>query len=138
MLLSSSTHPLLAHLLTRCASPPQNDLLKSQPGQLLLIFRTPNRCGILQTLTPSSIWVSVPPSQDPLASAPSVFITQHSSAQTVKNLPAMWEIWVQSLGWEDPLEAGMATHSRILAWGIPWTEQPGGLQSMGLQGAGLH
>ena len=50
----------------------------------------------------------------------------------------MWEIWVRSLGWEDPLEAGMATHSRILAWGIPWTEQPGGLQSMGLQGAGLH
>ena len=42
-------------------------------------------------------------------------------AQTVKNSPAMWEIWVQSLGWEDPLEEGMATHSNILTWRIPWT-----------------
>ena len=53
--------------------------------------------------------------------------------QTVKNPPALRETWVQSLGWEDPLEKGMATHSRILAWRIPWTEEPGGLQSMGLQ-----
>ena len=52
-------------------------------------------------------------------------------AQTVKNLPAMWETWVRSLDWEDPLEKGMATHSSILAWRIPWTEKPGGLQSMG-------
>ena len=51
----------------------------------------------------------------------------------VKNLPAMQETWVQSLSREDPLEEGMATHSRILAWRIPWTEEPGGLQSMGLQ-----
>ena len=54
-------------------------------------------------------------------------------AQMVKNLPAMWEAWVQSLGWEDPLEKEMATFSSILAWKIPWTEEPGGLQSMGLQ-----
>ena len=51
----------------------------------------------------------------------------------VKNLPAMWETLVQSLGWGDPLEKGMATHSSILAWRIPWTEEPGGLQSVGLQ-----
>ena len=54
----------------------------------------------------------------------------------VKNLPAMQktqETQVRSLGWEDPLEEGMATHSSILAWRIPWTEEPGGLQSMGLQ-----
>ena len=49
----------------------------------------------------------------------------------VKNLPAMQESWVRSLGWEDPLEKGMATHSGILAWRIPWTEEPGRLQSMG-------
>ena len=49
----------------------------------------------------------------------------------VKNLPAMRETWVLSLGWEDPLEKGTATHSRMLAWRIPWTEEPGGLQSMG-------
>ena len=49
----------------------------------------------------------------------------------VKNLPAVWKIWVQCLGREDPLEKGMATHSSILAWRIPWTEEPGGLQSMG-------
>ena len=48
-------------------------------------------------------------------------------AQTVKNLPAMWESQVQFLGQEDPLEKEMATHSSILAWEIPWTEEPGGL-----------
>ena len=52
-------------------------------------------------------------------------------AQTVKNLPAIWETWVWSLGREDPLEKGMATHSSIFAWRIPWVEEPGGLQSMG-------
>ena len=54
-------------------------------------------------------------------------------AQTVKRLPAMWETRVRSLGWEDPLEKEMATHSSALAWKIPWTEEPGGLQSMWLQ-----
>ena len=49
----------------------------------------------------------------------------------VKNPPAMWETWVRSLGWEDPMEEGMATHSSTLAWKIPWTEEPGRLQSMG-------
>ena len=51
--------------------------------------------------------------------------------QAVKNLPAVQETRVPSLGWEDPLEKGMATHSRFLAWRIPWTGEPGGLQSMG-------
>ena len=51
----------------------------------------------------------------------------------IKNLPAMWETWVRSLGWEDLLEKGMATHSSILAWKIPWTEESGGLHSMGSQ-----
>ena len=54
-------------------------------------------------------------------------------AQAVKNLPAMQETWIQSLGWEDPLEKGMATHSSILAWRIPWAKEPGGLQSIGSQ-----
>ena len=54
-------------------------------------------------------------------------------AETVKNLPAMQETWVQSQAPEDPLEKGMATHSSVLAWGIPWTEEPGGLQSIGSQ-----
>ena len=53
--------------------------------------------------------------------------------QMVKNLPAMWETWVRSLGQEDPLGKEMATNSSILAWKIPWTEEPGGLLSMGLQ-----
>ena len=57
-------------------------------------------------------------------------------AQRVKNLPSMQETQVQSLGWEDSLEKEMATHSSILAWRIPWTEEPGGLQSMGLQRVG--
>ena len=54
-------------------------------------------------------------------------------AQMVKNLPAMPETWVRSLGQEDPLEKEMATHSSSLAWEIPWTEEPHGLQSIGLQ-----
>ena len=57
-------------------------------------------------------------------------------AQTVKNSPAMQETWVQSLGWEDPLEKKMATHSNILAWRIPWTEEPGRLYSVGSQRVG--
>ena len=57
-------------------------------------------------------------------------------AQRLKHLPAMQETLVQSLGQEDPLEKGMATHSSILAWRIPWTEVPGGLQSMGFQRVG--
>ena len=57
-------------------------------------------------------------------------------AQMVRNLPAMQKTWVQSLGQEDPLEKGMATHSSIVACRIPWTEEPGGLQSMGLQRVG--
>ena len=59
-----------------------------------------------------------------------------SLTQTVKNLPAMQETWVRSLGQDDPLEKGMATHSSILAWRITWTEETGGLQSMGPQRVG--
>ena len=54
-------------------------------------------------------------------------------AQMVKSLPTIWETWVQSLGQEDPLEKEMATHSSILVWKTPWMEEPGKLQSMGLQ-----
>ena len=57
-------------------------------------------------------------------------------AWMVTNLPAIQETWVRSLGWEDPLEKEMATHSSILAWKIPWTEKPGRLQSMGSQRVG--
>ena len=59
-------------------------------------------------------------------------------AQMVKSLPAMQETWVQSLGWEDPLKEGMATHSSTLAWKIPWTGEPGGLWSMELQRVGYN
>ena len=54
----------------------------------------------------------------------------------IKDPPAMQEAWVRFLGWEDPLEKGIETHSSILAWRIPWMEEPGGLQSMGLQRVG--
>ena len=57
-------------------------------------------------------------------------------AQRLKHLPGMQETWVRSLGWEDPLEKEMATHTSTLAWRIPWREEPGGLQSMGSQGVG--
>ena len=71
------------------------------------------------------------------------FILQHLCflgaslvAQTIKNLPAVQETRVQSLGWEDPQEKGMATYSSILAWEVPWTEEPCRLQSMGSLGVG--
>ena len=57
-------------------------------------------------------------------------------SQMVKNLPEVRDTWVQLLGWEDLLEKDKPTHSRILSWRIPWTEEPGGLQSMGSQGVG--
>ena len=57
-------------------------------------------------------------------------------AQMVKRLSTMWETWVRSLGWEDPLEKEMAIHSRTIAWKIPWTEEPGRLQPMGSQRVG--
>ena len=59
-------------------------------------------------------------------------------AQRLKCLPTMQETWVRSLGWEDPLEKEMAIHSSILAWRIPWTEEPGGLQSTGSQRVGHY
>ena len=66
----------------------------------------------------------------------SAFLQASLVAQTVKRLPAMWKTQVQSLGWEDPLEKEMPAHSSILAWKIPWTEDPGRLQSMGWQRVG--
>ena len=57
-------------------------------------------------------------------------------AQMVKRLSTMWETWVQALGWEDPLEKEMAIHFSTIAWKIPWTEEPGRLQSMGSQRVG--
>ena len=66
-------------------------------------------------------------------SFPTVFIWGFRYTSVGKNLPAMQETWVLLLGWGDPLEKEMATHSSILAWRIPWTEESGGLQSMGSQ-----
>ena len=67
------------------------------------------------------------------AQGPGIYRLASLVVQTIKNLLTMQETWVRSLGWEDPLEKGMATHSSVLAWRIPWTEEPGGLQSVGLQ-----
>ena len=60
-----------------------------------------------------------------------ILIMDFSGGAVVKNLPAVQETWSRSLGWEDPLEEEMATHSSSLAWRISWTEEPGGLQSVG-------
>ena len=79
---------------------------------------------------PATSMLQTPPHPHPLALGASLV------AQMLKNLPAMQETQVQSLGLEDPLEKGMATHSSILVWRIPWTEEPGRLQSMGSQRVG--
>ena len=65
-----------------------------------------------------------------------MFILPSVMAQLLKNLPAMQQTWIQSLGWKDPLEKEMVTHSSILAWRIPRTEEPGGTESMGLHRVG--
>ena len=78
-----------------------------------------------------SMYFSIP-SRDLSVVFISVYLSASLVAQMVPNLPAMWETWVRSLGWEDPLEEGMATHYSILAWRNP-TEEPGGLQSTGSQ-----
>ena len=71
--------------------------------------------------------------QSQVPTMPHILAKVFPITQMVKNLPAMQETQVRSLGWEDPLEKGMAIHSSILAWRIPWTEEPVGLQSMGSQ-----
>jgi len=68
--------------------------------------------------------------------SPLCYVALFLVAQRLKHLATMWETWVQSLGREDPLEKEMATHSSILAWKIPWTEDPGRLQFIGLQRVG--
>ena len=89
--------------------------------------------------------IASPPTPPPIQSTEKSFVLIYTDllssqsslmAQMVKRLPAMRGTWVQSLGQEDPLEKGMETHSSILAWEIPWTEESGGPQSMGLQRVG--
>ena len=94
-----------------------------------VIILIPQSCGVM-FVPPTLSWYS------PgllLAHTASLWNQLRASlvTQMVNNRPAMWETRVPSLGWEDPLEKGMATHSSILAWRIPWTEEPEGLQSMG-------
>ena len=67
---------------------------------------------------------------------PTLYIRTSLVAEMIKNQPEMWDTFFRSLGWEDPLEEGLATHSSILAWRIPWTEKLDGLQSMGTQRVG--
>ena len=90
--------------------------------------RLPPKASVLSAFQgPGPSQGTGPRSWSPLSVATPVVV------QTVKNLPAMQETQVRSLGQEDPLEKGMATHSSLLAWRIPWTEEPGGLQSTGSQ-----
>ena len=84
--------------------------------------------GCLVLLSP---WVKFPSGSFPRSSLLHTTAGTSLVAQMVNNLPAMWETWVPSLGREDPLEKGMATQSNILAWRIPWTEEPTRLQSIG-------
>ena len=97
--------------------------------------------SILYTFTSANLrWLSAPPKTMVAQAGSCSQLVQTLSlswaslvAQMVKNLPAKQKTWARSLGWEDILKKGMATHSSILAWRIPWTEEPGGLQSMAAQ-----
>ena len=105
------------------------------PSVTLSLFFSLSSSFSLSPLLPSRfISLSLPPSLLPSFlpfSLPSLFVRNNTPvAQTVKNLPPMWETQVRSLGLEDPLEKGMATHSSILARKTPWIEEPGGLLSM--------
>ena len=102
-----------------------------------------SRRGVHAVTSPrehSSLRSTPPPAPYPGFCGAAIFDAQpaFAAAQTVKNPPAMQETWVQLLGREDPLENGTATPSSILAWIIPWTEEPDGLQSMGLQRVGYN
>ena len=103
---------------------------KSLDDKRCMIIRNKGKSG-------SSPWLFsslfMPPSAQPIYMISEHWFELNLVAGRLKSLPAMRETWVQSLGWEVPLEKGMATHSSILAWRIPWTEEPGGLQSMGSQ-----
>ena len=105
------------------------------------------KVDLLRELPPYLVWSCK--SENPEFACPLILLLGHEFEQTpgdtewaslvvqmVKNLPAMQETWVPSLGQEDPLEKKMATHSSILAWEIPWTEKPGGLESTGSQRVG--
>ena len=105
------------------SSKTQELLLVKKPDWIYLI----SRCSVPPPFTSVLFRISVMFS----------FCRASLVAQTVKHLPTMQKTRVQSLGWEDPLEKAMAPHSSTLAWKIPWTEEPGGLQSMGLQRIGL-
>ena len=104
--------------------------MKPVPSALRVESQPPDHQGSPRYITEPHL-----PGEETEAQGGKSFSQGHTSlvAQTVKNLPAVQETQVQSLGGEDPLEKGMATLSSILAWEIPWTEEPGGLQSMVLQ-----
>ena len=96
-----------------------------------------NQVGVYDRLSDIQIWVWCEVRAGDIKFGSSMTLRSPSLVgQRLKRLPAMWETWVQSLSQVDPLEKEMATHSSILAWRIPWTEEPGGLQSMGLQRVG--
>ena len=138
-LVSSSSHSLLHERIYPLGRCPSNTVLAS-PGRA-------HTCNvILPHLSLTHVLGSVGNARRVPWLLPSMFLApcQNSQsmnwvslvAQMVKNLPAMQETRIQSLGQEDALEKGMATHSTVLAWRIPWTQEPGGLQSMGSQRAG--
>ena len=108
-------------------------------GELLAFWMLPKRSqgtSIAATLIVYHMLIQFTFLPDSLPASPPLFSRiswGFPNGSEVKNQPAMMETWVQSLGQEDPLEKGMTTHSSILAWRIPWTEEPGRLQSMGLQ-----
>ena len=135
-LVSSSSHSLLHERIYPLGRCPSNTVLAS-PGRA-------HTCNvILPHLSLTHVLGSVGNARRVPWLLPSMFLApcQNSQsmnwvslvAQMVKNLPAMQETRIQSLGQEDALEKGMATHSTVLAWRIPWTQEPGGLQSMGSQ-----
>ena len=126
--LEKSSHFLnLTHfLLTSMLTCPCNQLYKPNPGD------SAGKESIYNVGDPDSI-PGLARSPGERIGYPLQYSWASLVAQMAKNLPAMQETWVWSLGWEDLLEEGMAAHSSILAWRIPWTEEPGGLQSLGWQ-----
>ena len=111
------------------------NLFREKPQARLLHYFSENWSGVIHLGRPACLRQIPHPSRWSTRQFLHLPEKQRASlvAQTVKYLPAMQETWVQSLSWEDPLVKGMDTHSSILAWRIPWTEEPGGLQSMGSQ-----
>ena len=125
--------PLEKELATHSSIPAWKIPWMEEPGRLLSMgLQRVGHDWMTNTLISCKTWLYLRWAWEAII-CHSIYVVAPQVAQTVRHLPAMWETWIRSPGWEDPLEKELATHSSTLAWKIPWMEESGRLQSMGSQ-----